>query len=220
MALPLIHQADAADLNRKSGINAYEWVSFHPERRADQDIADYVRTVNEFAAMCEQVAQTPEQVTKAVEEVERFRLGFITHRTAVWAASSRTASPMITGPARFPVEKNRKRMDTYERRAREFFAWIDKARRAARRNLEKIAEPPREVDNRAPITETLDGVEIVRNFALDRVQIFFGGKPDEETRSRLKSSGWHWSPREGAWQRKLTNNALYSARYCITGGAS
>lgn len=218
MTLQLIHFPTAADLDRQSGINAYEWMSFHPDRGADRDIAQYVQDVEEFAAMCERIAETPDQVTKAIEEVERFRLGYIKHRTTIWAASSRCASPMITGPANFPVEKNRKRLDTHERRSREFWAWMDKARKAARRNIAKIAEPSREVDTREPITETVDGVEIVRNFALGRVQIIFGGKPDDETRDRLKSSGWRWSPREGAWQRKLTNNALYSARYCITGG--
>lgn len=34
-----------------------------------------------------------------------------------------------------------------------------------------------------------------------RFNIFFDDKPDEETRSRLKSRGFKWSPRRGAWTR-------------------
>lgn len=63
------------------------------------------------------------------------------------------------------------------------------------------------------------GIDIIQNFALERVQIVFAGKPDDETRGRLKSAGWRWSPREGAWQRKLTNNALYSAKHVIGAAA-
>lgn len=48
------------------------------------------------------------------------------------------------------------------------------------------------------------------NFEADRLQIIFNGKPDEATRSILKSNGYKWSPNAGAWQRKLTNNAIWS----------
>jgi hypothetical protein len=218
MALPLIHAPVLSDLDRQSGINAYEWVSFHPERRADQDIAAYIDDVRDFAAHCDVIALTPEQREAAVTEVERYRLRYIALQIGVWSASSRTASPMITGPARFPVERNRKRMNAYEKRVREFLEWREKARRAAIRNISKVGKPEPAHDNRPSEVEAWAGAHIVRNFALDRVQIIFEGKPDDETRGRLKSSGWHWSPREGAWQRKLTNNALYSARYCVTGG--
>lgn len=42
-----------------------------------------------------------------------------------------------------------------------------------------------------------------------------GGKPDENTRSILKSSGFRWSPRENAWQRQLTGNAEWALRRVI-----
>lgn len=218
--LELAHAPVSGDLRRQDGINAYEWMSFHPERQADQDIASYIDDVEDFAAHCEKVALTPEQRSAAVAEIERYRQHYTMLLTGIWSASSRCASPMITGPARFPVERNRKRLATHEKRSREFWDWREKARKAAIRNIGNVGQPVPEVDSRPSKTETLNGVEIVRNFALDRVQIIFEGRPDDETRARLKSSGWHWSPREGAWQRKLTSNALYSARYCITGGAT
>ena len=61
-----------------------------------------------------------------------------------------------------------------------------------------------------------DGGEIVRNLEADRLQILFDEKPDEETRSALKSNGFRWSPRYSAWQRQLTPNAEQAAR-CVLG---
>jgi len=52
-----------------------------------------------------------------------------------------------------------------------------------------------------------DGGEIVRNLELDRLQIIFDDKPDEETRAKLKDNGFRWSPKNNAWQRQLTDNA-------------
>lgn len=56
-----------------------------------------------------------------------------------------------------------------------------------------------------------DGGEVVRNEGINRLQIKFDSIPDAATRQQLKSSGWRWSPKEGAWQRQLTDNAERSA---------
>jgi len=58
-----------------------------------------------------------------------------------------------------------------------------------------------------PPTTTRAGVEIVENIADDRLQLVFPGKPQPATIAALKSRGFKWSPRAGAWQRQLTNNA-------------
>lgn len=50
------------------------------------------------------------------------------------------------------------------------------------------------------------------NASINRLQIIFDGKPDEETRNTLKANGFRWSPREGAWQRQLTDNARAALR--------
>lgn len=60
--------------------------------------------------------------------------------------------------------------------------------------------------------EDHDGFQIVRNAEQNRLQIIFDGKPDEATRSALKSNGFRWSPRNNAWQRQLTDNAERAAR--------
>ena len=49
----------------------------------------------------------------------------------------------------------------------------------------------------------------------NRLRIYFDEKPDEATRSELKSSGFKWSPKAGAWQRQLTANAFYAADHLL-----
>lgn len=52
--------------------------------------------------------------------------------------------------------------------------------------------------------EQHDGYTYREDSDLMRVQFIFDGKPDEETRSILKSNGFRWAPSQGAWQRQLT----------------
>ena len=58
-----------------------------------------------------------------------------------------------------------------------------------------------------------DGGKVEANTEANRLQIFFEDKPDEATREALKSNGFRWSPKAGAWQRQLTSNAYYAADY-------
>lgn len=56
------------------------------------------------------------------------------------------------------------------------------------------------------------GGSVVQNTGINRLQIKFDSIPDANTRAKLKSEGWRWSPREQAWQRQLTDNAERSAK--------
>ena len=58
-----------------------------------------------------------------------------------------------------------------------------------------------------------DGGKVEANTEANRLQIFFEDKPDEATREALKSNGFRWSPKAGAWQRQLASNAYYAADY-------
>ena len=53
---------------------------------------------------------------------------------------------------------------------------------------------------------------IVDNVEENRLQILFDDKPDADTRTKLKSHGFRWSPRNGAWQRMRSNAATYYAK--------
>ena len=56
-----------------------------------------------------------------------------------------------------------------------------------------------------------DGGKVEANREDNRLQIFFEEKPDEKTRETLKENGFRWSPKAGAWQRQLNDNAIYAA---------
>lgn len=49
------------------------------------------------------------------------------------------------------------------------------------------------------------------NTDMNRLQLYFDEKPDEQRRTILKSNGFKWAPSQGAWQRQLTDNTIYSA---------
>lgn len=55
--------------------------------------------------------------------------------------------------------------------------------------------------------ERADGITITENVEADRLQVFFPGKPSDEMRTLLKGRAFKWSPKNGCWQRQLTNNA-------------
>ena len=56
-----------------------------------------------------------------------------------------------------------------------------------------------------------DGGKVVANADINRLQIFFDEIPDEEVRRELKGRGFKWARSVGAWQRQLTDNAIYAA---------
>ncbi len=56
-----------------------------------------------------------------------------------------------------------------------------------------------------------EGGRVEANEDKNRLQIFFDKIPSEEVRKELKSWGFRWARSEGAWQRQLTDNAIYAA---------
>ena len=60
--------------------------------------------------------------------------------------------------------------------------------------------------------ETNEFFKVVENTDIMRLQVFFDEKPDEDVRLIMKKHGFRWSPKQGAWQRQLTNNARYALK--------
>jgi len=58
-----------------------------------------------------------------------------------------------------------------------------------------------------------EGGEAVVNNGLNRLQLVFDERPSSEQCGILKRKGFHWSPRESAWQRQLNDNAIYAVNY-------
>lgn len=71
------------------------------------------------------------------------------------------------------------------------------------------------VDKMDHVEITFPGGVLLTNEEINRVQILFEDKPDEDTRAKLKSYGFRWSPREGAWQTQRTPHALRRAKWIL-----
>jgi len=69
------------------------------------------------------------------------------------------------------------------------------------KSLELINDAPNRQDHF--VLPSGDPLKIVRNTEIIRIQLFFKGKPDYDTRSLVKRYGFRWSPKAGAWQRHL-----------------
>ncbi|WP_316825971.1 MULTISPECIES: DUF3560 domain-containing protein [Pedobacter] len=61
----------------------------------------------------------------------------------------------------------------------------------------------------AAVDMLINGVRVFENREVNRLQLFFEGKPAQEVMARLKGHGFRWCRSEGAWQRHISNNALY-----------
>ena len=60
---------------------------------------------------------------------------------------------------------------------------------------------------------SFEGGEVKMDLQANRLQVFFHEKPDRDTCSAMRHGGFRWAPSVGAWQRQLTDNAIYAATH-------
>lgn len=77
---------------------------------------------------------------------------------------------------------------------------------------EKMRERLKTIKEQANKEITFEGGTLVWNYGEGRLQILFAKIPEDSMRKELKSSGFRWSPKNKAWQRQLTSNALHAAK--------
>ena len=87
------------------------------------------------------------------------------------------------------------------------------------RDLDPRRQPSAGSPTSSEKAATINGesVTIKANAAEMRLQLFFEGKPEAETRNILKSNGFKWAPSQGAWQRLLNSNAESAVKRIIAG---
>lgn len=59
---------------------------------------------------------------------------------------------------------------------------------------------------------SFEGGTIIQNKEEDRLQIIFDSIPAPAVRAELKKNGFRWSPKNQAWQRQLTENAIFALK--------
>lgn len=165
--------------------SAFEGTSFRSESRAVRSLEWYERTK---AKLIESGAEW------ALEKFDVLYLKSL-------ASMSRIVSPMIVGPAKFPVERMEK-LRRFSMNADERLADF----------VNKALNPPakrKELDyGLSEYTLDLKGLAIRQNTEANRLQLVFEEKPSSELISLLKKNGFIWSPKNKAWQRQLTPMAL------------
>lgn len=75
----------------------------------------------------------------------------------------------------------------------------------------KIARHEEMADKENKILE-FEGYDVELDYQEERLRIRHHEKPDAQTIQELKGNGFKWSPKNKAWQRQLTSNAVYAAR--------
>jgi len=116
--------------------NAHRGTSFVPEKRAQARVEEYVNDMKGIWSDLAKMATTPEQQATLKDEFERFRKGYVEKNKAMLSAMSRQVSSMIAGPARFPVDRMRKRANTADNRREEFLEFRKKAIASIQRKLD------------------------------------------------------------------------------------
>lgn len=110
----------------EAAYRAFYWVSFSPDKRAEQTIHDY------SAQLESDLQELPEYARE--EYKQKYTRFFLT-----WlSASSRCASAAVTGPANFPTDRNKKRRVSEQKHYQTFQDWRERAKKAINRQ----AAPP------------------------------------------------------------------------------
>lgn len=94
---------------------------------------------------------------------------------------------------------------SYEKKG--FQGWQLSNNNATIKNTEaRIKELERRLEAEGQENEeyTLNGVTVEKDIAENRVRLYFPSKPDEETRNKLKSNGFRWSPNNSCWQAYMS----------------
>lgn len=72
-----------------------------------------------------------------------------------------------------------------------------------------------EQENLVFVDTKFEGGKAIHNKEINRIQLLFDSIPNEEIRSQLKHNGFHWSRKEGAWQREFNKRTIYVTKALI-----
>ena len=174
-----------------------------------EQLESYAQSIRTMGTHCIS-ANDPQAVERLREKINQMETVY-----ARWQALERYYKKyhtMIGCPIPL-TEVEQQQVDYMRRHSFDRFGIFDLTNLSARirQTKERLATLEKEKERGTKTTET-DFCTIIENTEIMRLQLIFTEKPVENIRHVLKSNGFHWSPKNGAWQRQLTNNARYAAK--------
>lgn len=126
----------------------------------------------------------------------------------------RTSRALLAGRIRTLIRRNQR--DT----AKQVYELIKDGGVFAKNNsifadIEKYLAAPEPAASAAAEPQEINGVKIVENQELNRLQLFFAERTDADTYQKLRKNGFLWSPRNKCFQRQLTDNARRAVRVVL-----
>lgn len=135
--------------------NAHRGTSHVPDTRARQRQQSYINQMQSDWEYLSKFAKTPEQEKTLRDEFARYKAGYLEKYKTALSAESRTLSPMIAGPARFPTGRNNKANDVADRRRQEVEDFRKKALFAASKAINPVASGAPVLSRDADAVQTL-----------------------------------------------------------------
>lgn len=127
-----------SDVPYDLAFNAHRGTSFVPEKRASYRQQSYVDQMQADWEHLSQFAKTPQQQEVLKSEFAQYKAGYLARTKAQLSADSRTLSPMISGPARFPTNRNNKANSAAEKRQEETVEFRKRALFAAAKAINPV----------------------------------------------------------------------------------
>ena len=128
-------EANLDDIPYDLAYSAHVASSFSPEKRAKQRQEEYIRYLEQMYNKFKNHAKTDEQKQILRSELSRYKTGLIKRLKEILQAESRTMSSMVTGPANFPVARNKKRLATVDKKYKEFTEWNKKVEKSISKSI-------------------------------------------------------------------------------------
>ena len=130
-------------ISRELAYRAHAGISFSPEERAKQRQKEFHDEMNQAYREFSEKAETDEQKATLEQEWPEFLRRSKTAYESMLSAMGRVISPMITGPARFPVARNEKANRAADQRAQDYLDQLKKGRNAVMKKISPEEAPMR-----------------------------------------------------------------------------
>lgn len=177
------------DIDLKKAEGAYRGISFDSDKRGKQELKYYTDWMNSAWDELSPLATNPDQKKIFEEEFERIRQGVKQRTNDYLSAKSSTMSPMITGPARFPVASNNKKLETERKRSLELSDYKERSIEGLKKKIKNAESVEQKAQTKNEEIEKL--ITQIREDLMYVVQVYQDekdGKPNRSSPGFLKKS--------------------------------